>query len=424
MRCGFAVLEAGFLPEQGVANILFKNITDSLVGVLGFFILGYAFAFGGEFGSGGTGTVLGSTGFCMYGINPCEYPFITFQYSFAATSVTIISGALGNRSSFATYFTYSFLFMAFIYPLPAHWAWSKDGWLRSGHNGVGYTDFAGAGVVHMVGGAAGLVGAIVAGPRYERTLNHGFARSPPHSVPLIAVGLFVLYFGFLFFNGATALTYTVGTNVDEAAAVGLAMFNTTLAAATGGLTIILRQKYKGKSLSVGSTTNGAIAGMVAVAGCAGFIQPWASLLVGILAAFSFLAFSALLVKYRVDDAIDASSAHLAPGIAGLLSGPWLFYQHVIVYNPSVEAFERFGWNILGCIVLLLWTVALSFALFASLKMGGLLTVSPFADRYGVDRFEHQEIAYDMSGQSNSITGSRRASPTASRTFKDRKEVVV
>eukprot|EP00043_Microstomoeca_roanoka_P000851 m.29474 g.29474 ORF g.29474 m.29474 type:complete len:294 (+) comp10533_c0_seq1:263-1144(+) len=205
MQCGFAMLEAGFLEERGVSNILFKNMVDSLVSALAFYLCGYGFAFGGEFDDNGAGVALGNRGFVLSDISACEFPFYLFQYSFAATSVTIISGCLGSRSSFATYITYSFLIPAFVYPLVAHWVWSENGWLAKGHGGVGYRDFAGAGVVHMVGGTAGLIGCILAGPRHERATNPHFMRPPPHSVPLVVLGMFILYFGFLFFNGGAVV---------------------------------------------------------------------------------------------------------------------------------------------------------------------------------------------------------------------------
>ncbi|EGD73830.1 hypothetical protein PTSG_05524 [Salpingoeca rosetta] len=426
MQCGFAMLEAGFLPKHGVANILFKNMSDSFVGLLGFYIFGYALAFGGNFDEGETGIILGTRGFALAGVSSCELPFFLFQYAFAATSVTIISGALGTRSSFTTYMTYSFLFPAFIYPLPAHWLWAKKGWLLTGSSNVGVADFAGAGAVHMVGGMAALVGCMLAGPGFDRGTQSNFKRNPPHSIPLVVLGLFILSFGFLFFNGGSVVSYTLRVNTHALSGIGLAMINTVLAASGGGLAMVAHSKLRRGVLSITRAVNGSIAGMVAVSACAGFVQPWAALIVGVAGGISYLGFSTVLQRRRVDDAIDASSAHFAPGACGLLLGPWLFFQQGIVYDPSPDAFRRFGWHVLGVLVLSLWTAALSFVMFVALKLTGVLLVSEFADRYGVDRFEHDEVAYDVPRESNIQTltqTSPHVSPVIKRADKSRQAVV-
>eukprot|EP00056_Hartaetosiga_gracilis_P013019 m.211242 g.211242 ORF g.211242 m.211242 type:complete len:208 (-) comp13785_c1_seq25:1375-1998(-) len=185
MHIGFPMLEAGSVSSKAVANILFKNFTTLVFSTLGFFVSGYAFAFGGEFDEEGSkNSILGTKNFFLMDINACELPFFVFQLSFATTVATIMSGSLASRPTILATGIYSFLIVAFIYPLVAHWSWTSNGFLFTGTNGVGFIDFAGAGVVHVVGGVSGLMGCIVLGPRSFRLSSKSFKSVPVRATSL------------------------------------------------------------------------------------------------------------------------------------------------------------------------------------------------------------------------------------------------
>ena len=223
MQTGFAMLEAGSVREKNVQGILVKNILDICICTICFFALGYGFAYGES-----TGEFIGSSLFASSGFGGTDnYVLFLFHWSFAGTATTIISGSLAERTNIAAYLSTAILYTSFVYPVVAHWAWG-DGWL----NEVGYKDFAGSGVVHLLGGAAGLAGAYIVGPRTGRFENGKEEEFRPSNIPLVVLGSLILWFGWYGFNCGSTLTY----DFDSTVRIGQIGMNTTIAAATGGIT--------------------------------------------------------------------------------------------------------------------------------------------------------------------------------------------
>ncbi len=229
MQCGFAMVEAGFVRSKNVTNILMKNILDGCFGAVAFWAVGWGIAYGvsGDASNGFTG----NGQFFLKGFS--DYASWFFQFAFAATAATIVSGAMAERTKFSAYLVYSVFISAFIYPIVVHWGWDGNGWMSAFNPdtslpGSGYIDFAGSGVVHMVGGFAGLMGAIVVGPRIGKFGEDGRVNPiPGHSISLGVLGMFILWFGWYGFNPGSTLGLSGGL-AELAAKVAV---TTSLAAA-------------------------------------------------------------------------------------------------------------------------------------------------------------------------------------------------
>lgn len=197
MQCGFAFLEAGAVRSKNTVNILIKNMLDCLIGAVSYWAIGWAVAFG-KSGNG----FIGTSGFFGVDVGHENYPKWFFQFVFAATAATIVSGSIAERCTFHAYFVYSLIITGWVYPPVTHWAWDQSGWLFQ----LDYADFAGSGVVHVLGGTCALVACYFMGPRLGRFTKDGdviIHPLPGHSVPLAGLGGFILLFGFLAFNGGS-----------------------------------------------------------------------------------------------------------------------------------------------------------------------------------------------------------------------------
>ncbi len=241
MQAGFAMLEAGFVRAKNTANILMKNVLDVSAGAIAFWAVGWAVAYGV---SGDTSN--GLIGYGNFFLNNFDdWPSWMFQFVFAATAATIVSGAMAERTAFRAYLFYTVFITAFIYPVVVHWVWDGNGWLTAfkdnpiGTNG--YIDFAGSSVVHMVGGFAGLMGAIFVGPRIGKFGKDGSINPiPGHSISLAALGVFLLWFGWYGFNSGS----TLGLSGGFAALAAKVAVNTTLAAGAGAVGITFLSKLR------------------------------------------------------------------------------------------------------------------------------------------------------------------------------------
>ena len=329
MQAGFVMLEAGFARKKETVNVLMECVFDTcLCGIL-FYAIGYAFMF-----SEGNGFI-GMHWFFLQGA-PATYeatgiPVIAhwiFQYAFADTCSTIVSGAMIGRTSFRGDILYSIGITGFIYPIIGHWAWGPDGWLAlmgsKGHFfeslGQGFRDFAGSTVVHTIGGIASLAGAIVLGPRLGRI----FARDdkekggmpPGHNMLVAAVGTFILWFGWYGFNPGSTLS------AMDAQGIGRVATNTTLAACAGGMTAMLAGLWwgttKGK-FDLGFTLNGLLGGLVAITCPCYWVSPFGSLMLGGIAGFVVFGGMYFIEWLRIDDPVGAVSVHGFCGLWGTLS---------------------------------------------------------------------------------------------------------
>ncbi|GLC39289.1 hypothetical protein PLESTB_001573800 [Pleodorina starrii] len=340
MQLGFALLCAGAIRSKNSMNVLMKNILDACTGALGFYLFGYAFAYGHKLNRTSNGFI-GNWNFALsyttrVSADPEAAEFDSFptqgwhswlfQWSLCAIATTIVSGAVAERCTFGAYLAYSFFISAFVYPVAAHWVWSPDGWLsamntsRSGYALIlrtGAIDFAGAGVVHLTGGMAALMGAWIIGPRIGRFDASGKVNEMKgHSATLVVMGTFLMWFGYYGFAPGANLTIATAS---AAVVVSRVAVTTTLSAASAGLATLFWRYLKSSTWDTVLVCNGCLGGLVAItAGCA-VVEPWAAVLCGIGAALVFIGSDYLVLhKFKIDDPVSAVSLHLSCGLWGLI----------------------------------------------------------------------------------------------------------
>jgi Amt family ammonium transporter len=321
MQAGFVMLEAGFARSREAVNILVEGIADTCICGLTFWAWGYAFMF-----QPGTPWI-GTQGFFLQNLHPdwggltglygaTGVPILAhwvFQFAFADTCSTITSGAMIGRCDFIGDLLYSVCVTGFIYPIVGHWSWGPDGWLAL-MQPLGFRDFAGSTVVHSIGGAISLAGAIVLGPRLGRVFKRdGGGPMPAHDLIIGAVGGLILWFGWYGFNPGSTLS------AMDIQGIGRVSFNTTLAACSAGLTALFISYLRTKKWDLGLTVNGFLAGLVAITCPCYWVDPIGAFFIGLVGGIVvFLAIEAL--EYlRIDDPIGAVPVHLAGGIWGTLS---------------------------------------------------------------------------------------------------------
>ncbi len=422
MQAGFVMLEAGFARTKETVNVLLECIFDTAIcGVL-FYAIGYAFMF-----SHGNGFI-GQNWFFLNGA-PSTYeatgiPILAhwiFQFAFADTTSTITSGAMIGRTSFRGDILYSIGVTGFIYPIIGHWAWGPDGWLAlmgtADHFlpslGQGFRDFAGSTVVHTIGGAISLAGALVLGPRIGRVFTRDDKEKgglpPAHNLPLAAVGAFILWFGWYGFNPGSTLS------AMDAEGIGRIAANTTLAACAGSLTAMLLPLWfgpnKGK-YDLPFTINGLLAGLVAITAPCYWVSPLGAVLIGLIAGVVVYYGTLVLEHFRIDDPVGAVPVHFAAGIWGTLSlGFFASGQYgatgptgADVSAPVKGLLYGGGWDVLkaqliGSAVITLSTFAVALVLMYivnKLPYPWKLRVEPEAETGpgGLDFFEHGVAAYN------------------------------
>jgi Amt family ammonium transporter len=321
MQAGFVMLEAGFARSRESVNILVEGIADTCICGITFWAWGYAFMF-----QPGT-PIIGTQGFFLQNLHPdwggttglygaTGIPILAhwvFQFAFADTCSTITSGAMIGRCDFIGDLIYSVCVTGFIYPIVGHWSWGPDGWLAL-LQPLGFRDFAGSTVVHSIGGAISLAGAMVLGPRLGRVFKRdGGGPMPAHDLIIGAVGGLILWFGWYGFNPGSTLS------AMDIQGIGRVSFNTTLAACSAGMAALFISYIRNKKWDLGLTVNGFLAGLVAITCPCYWVDPVGAFFIGLIAGVVvFLAIEAL--EYlRIDDPIGAVPVHLAGGIWGTLS---------------------------------------------------------------------------------------------------------
>jgi Amt family ammonium transporter len=326
MQAGFVMLEAGFARQRETVNVLMECLFDTCLCGLLFWAIGYSFMF-----SEGNGFI-GMHWFFLQGA-PATYettgiPVLAhwiFQYAFADTCSTIVSGAMIGRTSFRGDILYSIGITGFIYPIIGHWAWGPDGFLAlmgsAGHFlpalGNGFRDFAGSTVVHTIGGVASLAGAIVLGPRLGRVFKRDGGGMPPaHNLTIAAVGAFILWFGWYGFNPGSTLS------AMDMQGIGRVSANTTLAACAGGIVAMYFALWfgdtKGK-FDLGYTVNGVLGGLVAITCPCYWVSPLGAIILGGIAGIVVYLVMIFLEYIRIDDPVGAVAVHGAAGIWGTIS---------------------------------------------------------------------------------------------------------
>lgn len=313
MQAGFSMCEAGFTRVKNTGNILMKNLMDFCIGTPMYFLIGFGLMFGG--GGALIGWIDPGIAGDYSSILPAGVPlwaFAIFQTVFCATSATIVSGAMAERTKFSAYCVYSAAISLLIYPISGHWIWG-GGWLSQ----LGFHDFAGSTAVHMVGGICALVGAKILGPRLGKYDKQGKPRAIlGHNMSIAALGVFILWFCWFGFNGASTVAMDSDAAVESA---GLIFFNTNLAAAVACCAAMIFTWVRYGKPDVSMTYNAALAGLVGITAGCDAVSPWGAAVMGLIFGIVIVLSVELLdKKLRIDDPVGAISVHCVCGALGTI----------------------------------------------------------------------------------------------------------
>ena len=411
MQAGFALVECGFTRAKNACNIIMKNLMDFSLGGIIYWAVGFGLMFGAVqagvigssfffFDANAPGTAFADGAAATETAGKFGWAFILFQTVFAATAATIVSGAMAERTKFTSYLIYTVVITAFVYPVFGCWAWNSlvpstgAGWLSD----MGFLDFAGSTVVHSIGGWAALAGAIVLGPRIGKYAKDGKINPiPGHNIPMGALGVFILWFGWFGFNPGS--TTAIGGSYDLAEIA----FVTNLAACAGAVGAMVMSWILFKKPDPSLTLNGALAGLVTItAGCDCIDAPFAvlaGLIGGVLVVLSILMFD----KIRVDDPVGAVSVHGVCGAWGTLA-VGLFHRDMgLVLSGDIGQTIT---QLIGIGSAFGWSFGLSMILFLAIKFTVGLRVGREEEIEGLDIIEHGMYAYPPSMVvDESMTGS-------------------
>ncbi|XP_060576141.1 putative ammonium transporter 1 isoform X2 [Ruditapes philippinarum] len=396
MQCGFAFLEAGAVRSKNVTNILIKNVFDSFVSGVAYWIIGYAFAFGDG------NDFIGHKYFASYELPETQYAAFFFQYTFAATAATIVSGAVAERCEFLAYFVYSFFITGFIYPVVTHWVWG-GGFLAKGKDyggdigQIAYQDFAGSGVVHCLGGTAAFVGALLLGPRIGRFHKETktVIQIRGHSVPIAALGGFILFFGFLAFNGGSQTSIS---NPGDGAAISLSVVNTIISASFAAFSSLIINRsplFGNRSWSLLITINGALTGMVAACAGCNVMYTYGACAIGCISGISFHLWSWIVRSLKIDDPLDAVAVHFGGGSWGVIALAFFHKEDGIFYNWDKRSGMFFAWQLAGLAAITAWAAVMSLIVFGILRLLKVLRVPEDIEHRGLDIPKHNEPAYPV-----------------------------
>lgn len=391
MQAGFAMVETGFTRAKNAGNIIMKNLMDFCIGTVVFSLLGYSLMMGEDilFGLAGLPNLDLFTNFREFIASPADGGFtgastFVFNLVFCATTATIVSGAMAERTKFSAYCIYSAIISLFVYPIEAHWIWG-GGWLSQ----LGFHDYAGSCAIHMVGGIAALTGAAILGPRigkYEKDASGkivGVNAIPGHSIPLGALGVFILWLGWYGFNGAAA------TSASELASIFL---TTTIAPAVATCTTMVYTWIKNGKPDVSMCLNASLAGLVGItAGCDALDASGAAV-VGIVSGILVVVVVEILdLKIHVDDPVGAVGVHMANGIWGTLAVGLLANPDApaglkgLFYTGSAELL---GIQALGVVTVGFYAAIVMVIAFKIIHKVHGLRATAEEEMEGLDRMEH------------------------------------
>lgn len=374
MQAGFALLESGMVRAKNAVNVIMKNYCDMCFGAVVYWALGY----GLMFGANATGW-FGASHFVLSHASAQDYTWMLFQMMFAATAATIVSGAIAERTRFAGYIVGSVVITAFIYAIFGAWAWGGtyggQGWLKR----LGFIDFAGSTVVHLVGACCALAALLVIRPRLGRFDARGQARYiPGHNLGQVALGGLILWLGWFGFNG--------GSTLAAHAEIGRILLNTHLAGAAGAVGALFAMTLMRKPRLMSMTVNASIGGLVAItAGCATTDAPFA-ILIGLIGGVLVVLTAPVLEHLGIDDVVGAVSVHGVCGIwgtlaAGLFKADALFDWHQV------------GIQALGVGAAIVWTFPTAWLMYWLIDKTIGLRASSIDEQRGLDYSEHFEIGY-------------------------------
>ncbi|HDZ69014.1 MAG TPA: ammonium transporter [Phycisphaerales bacterium] len=390
MQAGFAMVEAGFTRAKNAVNILMKNLMDFSIGTIAFFLVGFGLMFGA------TNGLFGTTDFAIKNIlgdgESWNYSFLIFQTVFAGTAATIVSGAMAGRTKFKGYLVYSVFICAFIYPIFGSWAWGSllngGGWLEN----LGFVDFAGSTVVHSIGGWLALAGAIILGPRLGKYGPDKKSRAIlGHNIPLAALGVFILWFGWFGFNPGST---TVGNGE-----IGRVAVTTNLAAAAGAIAAMLISWIISKKPDASMSLNGALAGLVAITAPCYTVTPMGALAIGMIAGV-IVVLSVLFIDnvLKIDDPVGAVSVHGVCGAWGTLACGLFNAEGVIGIGDSTGlfyggGFKQLGVQLVGIVACFAWAFIIGLIMFIIIKKTIGLRADADEELKGLDIGEHGMEAY-------------------------------
>ncbi|XP_043690612.1 ammonium transporter 1 member 1-like [Telopea speciosissima] len=409
MQLGFAMLCAGSVRAKNTMNIMLTNVLDAAAGGLFYYLFGYAFAFG-EPSNGFIGRhFFGLNNFPTKGY---DFSHFLYQWAFAIAAAGITSGSIAERTQFVSYLIYSGFLTGFVYPVVSHWIWSTNGWASAfkADNlllGSGVIDFAGSGVVHLVGGVAGLWGALIEGPRIGRFDHAGRSVAMRgHSASLVVLGTFMLWFGWYGFNPGSFLQilkpYSTGTFYGQWSAVGRTAVTTTLAGCTAALTTLFGKRLMSGHWNVTDVCNGLLGGFAAItAGCS-VVEPWAAIICGFVAAWVLIGCNKLAEKFKYDDPLEAAQLHGGCGAWGIIFTA-LFAREAYVNEVYAEG-RPYGLlmggggkllvaHIIQILVTVGWVSVTMGPLFYVLHRLKLLRISAEDEMAGMDQTRHGGLAY-------------------------------
>ncbi|KAL0912801.1 hypothetical protein M5K25_016207 [Dendrobium thyrsiflorum] len=427
MQLGFAMLCAGSVRAKNTLNILLTNVLDASAGALFYYLFGFAFAFGSP-----SNGFIGHHFFALKSVpSPgFDYPYFLFQWAFAIAAAGITSGSIAERTQFVSYLIYSSFLTGFVYPIVSHWFWSADGWAAANRNpndyllfGSGVIDFAGSGVVHMVGGIAGLWAALIEGPRIGRFDHNGRPVAlRGHSATLVVLGSFMLWFGWYGFNPGSFVTIAksygpVGSPINgQWSAVGRTAVTTTIAGCTSALTTLFGKRLQTGHWNVIDVCNGLLGGFAAItAGCA-VVEPWAAVICGFVAAWVLIGFNRLAERFQYDDPLEAAQLHGGCGSWGVLFAGLFAKKEFVEEAYPGRPGRPYGLfmggggrllaaNVVQMLVIAGWVSATMGPLFFLLHKMGLLRISAEDELAGLDMTNHGGAAYVYYDEDSSGGGS-------------------
>lgn len=375
MQCGFAMVETGFTGAKNAGNIIMKNLMDFCIGTVVFFVLGYG--------------IMNSENYFFGLIGRPEYQMFTdfanfdwsnffFQLVFCATAATIVSGAMAERTKFSTYCIYSAVISAIVYPIEAGWVWNSAGWLAK----LGYVDFAGSSVIHMVGGIASVIGAAMLGPRIGKYTKGKDGKVvvnafPGHSLTLGALGCFILWFAWYGFNGAAASDPTQLAQI---------LGTTTIAPAVATFACMLFTWIRNGAPDVSMCLNASLAGLVGItAGCANVDALGATIIGLVDGILVVIAVEFIDQKLKIDDPVGAVAVHGCNGLWGTVAVGLFDYNNGVFYGGG---FHQLGVQVLGVVCIAAYTAVAMTIVFTILKHTIGLRVSAEEEIMGLDIAEH------------------------------------
>ncbi|MGX8702604.1 ammonium transporter [Caproiciproducens sp.] len=380
MQAGFAMVETGFTRAKNAGNIIMKNLMDFCIGTPIYWLFGFGLMFAG------TAPFIGGFDFltrgdyaASLGLTIPTAAYIIFQTVFCATSATIVSGAMAERTKFISYCIYSACISAFVYPVSGHWIWG-GGWLAQ----LGFHDFAGSTAVHMVGGLAALIGAKMLGPRIGKYDKDGNPKAiPGHSLTLGALGVFILWFCWFGFNGCSTISMT---GDDILASAGGIFVTTNLAAAVATVTVMMITWIRYKKPDVSMTLNGSLAGLVAITAGCDAVSPVGAFFIGLIAGFIVVFGIEFIDKVlKIDDPVGAVGVHFLNGASGTILTGFFAVDGGLLYGGG---FRLLGTQILGVLAVCAWVTVTMLIIFTVIKRTVGLRVDPEEEIMGLDIREH------------------------------------